>query len=65
MVEEVQVDDLAAPKQLDQEEQKSYPGKEIGFKEESEDTVAAGEAERNVDQSKVDKKKSGKRELGP
>ena len=65
MVEEVQVDDLAAPKQLDQEEQKSEASTATGQQEESEDTVAAGEAERNVDQAKVDKKKSGKRELGP
>ena len=65
MVEEVQIDDLAAPRQSDREEQKSEASTATGQQDESEDTVAAGEAERNVDQAKVDKKKSGKRELGP
>ena len=55
MVEDVQIDDLAAPKLADQEEQKNDAT--AAQPEESEDTVAAGEAERNEDHVQVESKK--------
>ena len=60
MVEEVQIDDLAAPKQLENAEQQEEsdeddaitvtrkPKSQPIIEEEKSDTVAAGEAERNV-----------------
>ena len=72
MVEEVQIDDLAAPRQSDQVEEEKEKSSEASTAaataqpdDEADDTVAAGEAERNVDHAQVDSKKQGKRELGP
>ena len=53
MTEEVQIDDLAAPKQgVIEEEVKNAAAGDSNHANKDEDTVAAGEAERNIDQIK-------------
>ena len=76
MVEEVQIDDLAAPKQdarIEEEDKDDDDDVDdaitvtpkVKQPPVEEDTVAAGEAERNVDVVQNEKKNGGKRELGP